>query len=554
MYSFLGEHHNKVLNQIDSKVGVMQLDFSDEAHYGFFLDEVGGLGKFESEHPELVHLLEDMRHPRYQELASKLSAMVPMKGDTTNQGYIVGPHDLMIVENVIFNKKPQSDRLEATATIRAEYVNKKRIIKVTSELVDVTTQQVLYSMTEMVSDTYSYKGQLKVELPFDHEQDPRTLIVKSLFWCLDEPKAQSSARSNSMFDFVNSFVAAQPAFRITEGSEFIKSFTLNDPVIRPEHKNNPNHTQVKVSYTREGMIPDYDYKNDENPFKDGNHERIMVRLKFSTTIETQPGYYILGLDENEEYLVFLRNVVNGTIYHYGGFDKIEQKQEAWDDQNRCVKMTITFPETWDNVLDFKTVGYQAYTDIYFHASFVAVLKSSTAPEEEVELISLSVKSDDEPGNYNLLNIRCAQIYIQWGCVGKETELVMADRSLKRADEIAIGDWLLDVNGNPVQVRNIFTGSEHRLYDVQTAKRHVRVTPAHMMSTDEGLRMAIDLQVGMHLNTVDGVEPITALEWSIYDDTVYNFEFEQETLIVGNGIVIGDSMLQNRKRELALHEN
>ncbi|MNJ38242.1 Hom-end-associated Hint [compost metagenome] len=344
------------------------------------------------------------------------------------------------------------------------------------------------------------------------------------------------------------YVTKSVGFTLKGNTDMIKSFTLNAPVIKESHRKDPNHTKVKISYRRAGAIPDYDYTNDDQPFQDGDNKRILVRVPFSVTVEAADRWWITGFDETYGYRMWLKNMVNGTINHYCNPNAIIQRKDAFDDQNRCTKMTFIFPESWNNILDFRKIGDRVYTDVDFYSSFGVAMSSKSIPSMTV---GISVKSDGK--DYDKLNIQCAQIFIQWGCVARDTEILMADGTLKRADQIQIGELVRSAEGGSVQVKKVLTGHEAELYKISTSERSVRMTPDHIVCTEEGLLPAIDVQVGMRLRTISGLEEVIAVEWSDYEDKVYNFEFEQETILIGNGLLLGDSMLQNRVKELIAYE-
>ncbi|GAA0134494.1 hypothetical protein YSY43_13340 [Paenibacillus sp. YSY-4.3] len=540
MYDFLPDFHNKVLGQIDPDTGMLELDFADDDHYRFFLSQVSGLESFNQKHPHLASALQNLRTKPLQR-----SVNVPA------DGYHEGPEDKIAVENMIFHARQtlQTDpslaaSIEGTtmAVIMADYVEVKDQIAVVSQLYDVTNQMLLHTTAEDVVNSSKYKGTIQADYPQYFQDTPREFLIQSTFYC------SKIAENESEFAQLKGYVTKSVGFTLKGNTEMIKSFTLNAPVIKESHRKDPNHTKVKISYRRAGAIPDYDYTNDDQPFQDGDNRRILVRVPFSVTVEAADRWWITGFDETYGYRMWLKNMVNGTINHYGNYDAIIQRKDAFDDQNRCTKMTFIFPESWNNILDFRKIENRVYTDVDFYSSFGVAMSSKSIPSMTV---GISVKSDGK--DYGKLNIQCAQIFIQWGCVARDTEIIMADGTLKRADQIQIGELVRSAEGGSVQVKKVLTGHEVELYKISTSERSVRMTPDHIVCTEDGLLPAIDVQVGMRLRTVSGLEEVIAVEWSDYEDKVYNFEFEQETILIGNGLLLGDSMLQNRVKELIAYE-
>lgn len=542
MYRFLPDYHNNVLNQIDMETGFLELDFSDEEHYQFFLSQVGGLENFKQKHPHLIPALHQLK-----------TAPLMRSTKLSSDGYHEGPEDKMAIENLLFHQAQalQDDQhgqaLSAStegktmASVIAEYIDKKSHIGVNTVLYDVTNNMQLHSVADEIYDSYKYNGSIKADYPNYIQDTPREFMIHSTFYC------SKTASNEHELAQLKAYVTKSVGFTLQGNKDIIKSFTLNAPVIQEAHKKDPNHKQVKISYKRKDAIPDYDYTNDDQAFVDGDDKKILVRVPFSVTVEAAEKWWINGFDETYGYRMWIKNMVNGIINHYGNYEEIVQHKDAFDDQNRCTKMTFTFPESWHNILDFSAVGYKAYDEVDFYSSFGI----SMSCKDWDMTVSVSVKSDGK--DYDTLNIQSAKIYIQWGCVARDTEIVMADGTLKRADGIAIGEFVRSGDGSSVQVKKVLTGYESQLYKVSTGNRTVRLTPDHPVCTEQGLLPAIDLQVGMRLRTVSGLEQITEIGWTDYRDQVYNFEFERETILIGNGMLIGDSMLQNRVKGLIAYE-
>ncbi|MFD3257143.1 Hint domain-containing protein [Paenibacillus lentus] len=540
MYHFLPDFHNKVLGQIDPETGMLELDFADDDHYRFFLSQVGGLESFNQKYPHLASTLQELRTKPLQRSVN-----------VSKDGYREGPEDKIAIENMIFHARQtlQTDpslaaSIEGTtmAEIMADYIEVKDQIVVVSQLYDVTNQMLLHTTAEDVVNSSKYKGKIQADYPQYFQDTPREFMIQSTFYCSNKAKNESELAQ------LKGYVTKSVGFTLGGNTDMIKSFTLNAPVIKESHRKDPNHTKVKISYRRAGAIPDYDYTNDDQPFQDGDNRRILVRVPFSVTVEAADRWWITGFDETYGYRMWLKNMVNGTINHYCNSDAIIQRKDAFDDQNRCTKMTFIFPESWNNILDFRKIENRVYTDVDFYSSFGVAMSCKGIPPITV---GVSVKSDGK--DYDKLNIQCAQIFIQWGCLARDTEILMADGTLKRADQIQIGERVRSAEGDSVQVKKVLTGHEAELYKISTSERSVRMTPDHIVCTEEGLLPAIDVQVGMRLRTVSGLEEVIAVEWSDYEDKVYNFEFEQETILIGNGLLLGDSMLQNRVKELVAYE-
>lgn len=537
MYSFLSAVKNKVLDQIPLDEGFLELDFANEDHYRFFMEQVGGLECFNQKHPELAPVL--------QKLKSE-----PLRKATPSEAgqYRNGPTDNMVIENLMFKKPLKGeyspilgDSFDGTtmAKISADYINKKDHISVVTQLYDVTQGIQLLSVVEDVNDTSKYNGNVRADYPKYIQNAPREFMIHSTFYAAEKT-------ADDLYQ-LKGYVTKAIGFELKANNQIIKSFTLNAPVIRADHRNIKDHTEVKIAYRREGNIPDYDYSNDDQPFKDGQNTKILVRVPFSITVEACPKWWISGVDEKYGFRMWLSNMVNGTVNNYCNFDQIVQKQDAFDDQNRCIKMTVTFPDDWKNILDFSKVGYVAYTDVDFYAGLGMVMSCADYD------MTVGVSAKSGAVDYDLLNIESKKIFIQWGCIARDTQILMADGQVKRADAVMIGDRLRNATGGSSTVKTVLSGTEETLYQIVTTNHTVKMTYDHTVLTTLGLLPAKDVKPGMFIQTQTIPEQVLTIEEVAYNDKVFNFEFDEETVIIGNSLMIGDSLLQKNIKELTSYE-
>lgn len=538
MYSFLSTSRNQVLKEIDPRIGYLELDLSNDHHYDFFIEKVGSLEKFEAENPELKNMVSRLRSERL--------VRAPF---FTEEGLHEGPDDLMAIENLMVRKKPMRSGVDSVeddiegmglAQIKANYVNKKKRIKVVTEFYDATLGVLLNTLEEYVDDTDQYQGLIIADYAKLVKKEAREFLLTSLFVC-SENRLNSGANDLQL----KAYVTKEESFVINGNSNMIKSFTLNDPVMKAGHTGE----EVRVSYLREGVIPDYDYSYPFDPFKNKEHTKITVRMPFSVTVETKESFWIDGIAENYGYDLWLTNMTTGQVRSYAMIPEIIQRKDAFNADNQCIKMTFIFPDEWHNMLDFSKLGYTPFTKIDLYGAFKVLIsdEDSTLP------IGVSVKSSGD--TYDDLNIPCKKIWIQWGCVAKDTKLTMADGTLKEAQFVTMEDSLMDYQGRACQITNIYSGPQDEIQEIKTdSGKHLKITKDHTIFSEKGLIPATELSVGMKIRTKDGLETVVQCEEVEYQDTVYNFKFDKTTVLIGNGIFIGDYILQNSVKELTQYED
>jgi hypothetical protein len=137
-----------------------------------------------------------------------------------------------------------------------------------------------------------------------------------------------------------------------------------------------------------------------------------------------------------------------------------------------------------------------------------------------------------------------RISLWWGCVAKDTQILMVDGSSKRAEDIRSGDRVVSGNGTS-EVTDVVTGMEAELITLTTQNGHsVRVTGSHPIGTTRGFVQASELTAADHILTINGESPIKFLYTESYHDMVYNFLLTAEGPMVCGGIIAGDFMMQN----------
>ena len=143
-----------------------------------------------------------------------------------------------------------------------------------------------------------------------------------------------------------------------------------------------------------------------------------------------------------------------------------------------------------------------------------------------------------------------QVFLQWGCLGEQTLIAMADGSQREIREIKVGDMVYTGQGN-VEVINIYCGMEQEIICIETETgKRLLLTGGHPVMTEEGWVRANDLNAGMCIITADGkAEKMKGLYMMPYNKKVYNLELKENDLqLIAEGIIVGDFMKQNHMED------
>ena len=148
------------------------------------------------------------------------------------------------------------------------------------------------------------------------------------------------------------------------------------------------------------------------------------------------------------------------------------------------------------------------------------------------------------------HVKCNTTYApgsccRFGSVGKDTEILTADGRAKPARCVCIGDMLLSRGEKIIIVQNVITGYERKMVMITTQSGSVLLTEDHIVCTLQCSRHAGSIQPGDILLGWNSnhwkEEHVTVVSVKIveYSDHVYNFDFFDTALFVGNGLFLGD---------------
>ena len=207
------------------------------------------------------------------------------------------------------------------------------------------------------------------------------------------------------------------------------------------------------------------------------------------------------------------------------------------------KLSWVFPEDWKAQLFKKTFVSGIDFDIYCEMK-VQVAFGDDAPLPTLVPITISSKNVDHVDpSYK----RIRKINIYWGCMGKDTQIKMADGSLKTVSAIQPGESIMSAYGEVVKVTDVMTGKEAQMIKVKVRTGDsILLTDEHPILTERGMMMAKHLCVGDVLILEDEKAFLSEAYKIEYNDTVYSLVLEKpEAYIIGNGFIIGDFESQQK---------
>lgn len=541
MYKFLSDLDNKILNDVEANQGIVELDFTNEDHYKYLMEKMGGEELFLKKYPHLETSLIERKN-------------TPLEKRVCDDDENIGPNDCMLIENISFHKKNGFDLYdkdvnddggvdkEALSRVIGNYKDKKDIIIITAEMYDVKTGRLMASKN--IDSRNSYKAESNIDGDFRSymTKEKREFLVTATYY--------NTVKNEKGFYDMNAHVVKESTFAMDGEDDIIEKFDLIDPTLQKGH----THEEVYVAYSRSGVMTDYDYLDESDHFLNHDHTLITVWMPFKVKFKTKEDYSIKGLNRNRGYQLLLSGIFKGgTANHFCNFDDIKQTLGDQDLSGKYHSLTVEFPKDWNNKLDFTKLGYQINTDVDLYGQLCIQVVPVDFPEMEPIDINVSVNSDKSK-SFDEANIEARKIRIQWGCMGKNTMILLPNNEEKKVCELSIGDEVVNYNGDVLVINDIIKGNEKYIYKITTnTGKFVELTREHTVFTENKMLPVWDLKIGMKLKTVDGCEEVVCIEQVLYDDLVYNIFFNERNTVVGNKFVLGDSIAQDTVKEVLDYE-
>lgn len=281
-------------------------------------------------------------------------------------------------------------------------------------------------------------------------------------------------------------------------------------------------------------------------------------------------YYPYGLSNGKQE-IYLDVRADVTLKKQGGqrlaFDRADQAVLFIDTENCGIAMAAPLSD----------IGkYICKTDDGFHLEFPtdwkAVIPGGILAARKMSSLSCTIQyyvkgdsqarkllitSDAAEEEENQHWTRVPRIKLNWGCVSKDTEVLMADGSVRKISMIKRGDLVYGgKTGAPVQVKDVISGHESVLWCVQSeAGKEIYVSDDHPFVTQNGDKRAEELVETDSVRMSDGNFSMMKHRFEeYYGDTVYNLMLEEDDhYFVANGYVIGDQEIQGNVMRQSLEQ-
>lgn len=570
---------NSFEERIEQFSGLYRLNLAIEEENKYYLESIGGEYNLRNNYP--------MLYASYLSARKTAENSKQSKAEPSNIGVHFKTYDIMATDKTT-NGVGESQRYFLSMGLTGSFIDtsstpakitappKSFTVSVNGKLYDPKSPRLAFVV---VNDSYERVNQMDVR--FCSEND----FHQDEFWDR-ELKARFTLSVYDEAGKLTPFVSVE-----TKRFGIPKNFAIDNISITSPVSSHPQTNEIRILYGRSALNldnPDYTYESNNADQHDGKLWTI-VPMKGEVTLKsilTGDKYYsfekLTKPTEDEQW--------GRSTLQYANMDWKIYRNDLRDQQLYDLLVANNFSvQTGANHVE--TLHFDLFNPTYAegndrHYDWVADIdKASTDNRERIcyllggfsyDICKKNEKGEIvEPGWEHQIQIHSVEpkrlapdrtyytykpgsmviyippIHLWWGCYGKDTQILLADGSTRRANEIRVGDYMSCYGGKMLNVSDIFCGQEPNLFRVEVdCGNSICVSAGHPMLLAGGEGKAVEtLTVGEEL-LLEGQAraKVTSISSVEYNDTVYNFTFRDEddgNYLIADGFYSGDFYAQNK---------
>ncbi|HAU86989.1 MAG TPA: hypothetical protein DCW90_16310, partial [Lachnospiraceae bacterium] len=409
--------HKKLVENALAQGGELELDLRNPEHYEYIMGTLYKDRKLKSamaneeKQSALYEFIQAEHNKPYTEPKRAF------KNASDGEEYTKGPQDTAFVQvpvmanqrNAASKLKGQQNGADTVSQVIGSYTRRQAAVLVNATIYDVNTEEQIASCAGNEKDT-------------DYVIVPMSGNVGALVG-KEENKYETSAvlisvsEDNSNNTVMNARMYANDQFSVLGESSYIKNFEMIDPVIKDTSK---EYSEVRVSYNRDSNMGYYDYSYDNSPVNDAI--KLLLKVGFKVEVDTQ-FCSLVGLDEDLGFRLYFQHPDGGMIkYYYMGKESLKKVELIKDKATgKNGGMIVSLDDDWRAKLPFKDLEGAVSAELDIYGQFNVLVRMDnfgTFP------ISISFKSNGTA--FDAMNISVPKIYMQWGCLGKDSMVERPD--------------------------------------------------------------------------------------------------------------------------------
>lgn len=303
--------------------------------------------------------------------------------------------------------------------------------------------------------------------------------------------------------------------------DVIKEITVYDPALK-ENTQPP----IKVSYGRtlgRGEVVDYSFMESRTPSGD---QRFFLNV--DGKIDLNEGYTIADITKMAACV--MTGGEHGTI-EYKNLDSI-----VLTPHDNKKGFSYHFDYDWKNeICNSVQYGNRLYI---FDLSLIFKCIETGSQSFRAHVTSFTNFSSPS-------EVLIPKICLYWGCLAKNTLILMADGSEKEICRLTQGELIAAPDG-PVRIRDIIRGTEETLWRLHLeGDLTVDASIMHPFLSGSGFIPVRNVVPSTKIITKNGPAAVKFCYTVDYGDEVYGLELEEGECFYANGIVTGSNQVQGR---------
>lgn len=423
--------------------------------------------------------------------------------------------DDICIENLMFDEKEPSFRADSVAG----FTQRKGTVAIISELIDEETGSSIAGNAVTDENIYSIKNLLRTDLSSYAGIKTFKPKIKSVFYWTE---------TDENGEVIMKTCELEQRYFIAD-SDIVESITVDFPDTKAER----DHVIVlygrnldQASDKPDVVFPDVRPINNQLP----------IFMPFIGTVRLAQGK-IVGVDKDESEI---------KIKHPEKETKVIFNKEAswvgnaWSYFDNSKALHWEFENDWKNNLDLRDLSVSSIFDFSATLGLKVLLNNGMQITVPINIGS-NVASD------GTTYCKVKKLLLQWGCLGKDSLILMADGSQKKICEVCVGDKVATDKGVAGVTDRSYGKEEYISHIVTESGKELLATDGHHILTERGWLRVIQMNAADRVVLADGsTEALAGLFKIGYGEDTYNLVLDSDDgCLIANGIVVGDYGRQNR---------
>lgn len=484
-----------------SEIAGMDHDYSKDSHYNYLLNSLGGYTLLKEKFPLVLECLEKTRSQHQQRNQQK------QLQNFDNQQNLFGS-----IEGIQYD---MAGKVSSNLTMSLPEKYAKLMLQ--AKLYDLQTNVLLNTISKSVDSQQCIDSKISYESQdLAKAQNANFKVVCDFMYLKSDGTMVSATRSLQEMKKYN-------------GVATVQKVEVEDP----RHIKTGTNGNIVVYYNRESSMGEYfDYSYPTGPKGQFPNETVRIFLPVNGSATLSPDLIVDSLIVSESSSYARLNINGTTISHM----KITEDYISYS----ANKVMWDFVDDWGRDFFIADIYGKQICQFDLNLQFRVHAKNDPA---QIFTASVNVNSySDTITDHGIVKI--SKIEIWWGCLSKNTNILMDDNTIKNVTEIKIGDKIKTLDGQ-VEVQDIITGQEETMLFIRTRNgKEITVTSTHPMITARGMVPARLVSAEDQLVAESGLEYIDQIYPTQYNNVVYSLKLSKQSIIYTNGICTGDFDSQN----------